>query len=334
MRSVLTTVVLLLAPLSAFAAGPARDEIIDRFLARCRDNPQLGDAVRQQVAETVERLRKDPATVDEAITGGLKVISPDFADALAALSEERAGDAVQRLTPLASAGDPFLAAESTFFLARALAAQERYEDALTRLADVIHTRAADTTRVDEAWFQRAKCEAAALNRDAARDAFLRFLNDFPDAPRRMRRESQASLIDLDEAEANLLNDIHAKMDFSRRRLGLEDSGRRTREVQDEVVALLTEMIEELEKKCGACKGCKCAGGSPGGTGMGGAAPGMSSGTSQAPLITERDGPRTPWVDLSQRQDDPTAFGAAKRRLPVQYKDLVEQYYRSFQDDAR
>jgi hypothetical protein len=60
---------------------------------------------------------------------------------------------------------------------------------------------------------------------------------------------------------------------------------------------------------------------------------MSSGTSQEARITERDGPRTPWVDLSQRHEDPTAFNAAKSRFPLQYKDLVEQYYRSFQDNA-
>jgi hypothetical protein len=56
---------------------------------------------------------------------------------------------------------------------------------------------------------------------------------------------------------------------------------------------------------------------------------MSSGTSQPSQITERDAPRTPWVDLTERQNDPSVFNAAKSRVPVQYRGLVEQYYQSF-----
>jgi tetratricopeptide (TPR) repeat protein len=331
MRLFTTTLVFL--SLAVPAAAADRSDVIDRFLARCRENPQLNDAVREQVAQTVEKMRRDPSTAGEAITAGLKLISTEFAAGLQSLGDEQAAQAIERLTPLATSNDPFLAAESAVFIAHALIQQEQHEAALPRLADVIQNRANDTVRTGEAWFLRAKCRAATLDRNAAVADFLRFLNEFPDAAPRMRREAQASLIDIEEANFSLLNDIHDKMDFSRRRLGLEDSGDRTQEVQEEVVALLTEMIEELEKKCGSCKGCKCSGSKPGGGGMGGASPGMSSGTSQEARITERDGPRTPWVDLSQRHEDPTAFNAAKSRFPLQYKDLVEQYYRSFQDNA-
>ncbi len=118
------------------------------------------------------------------------------------------------------------------------------------------------------------------------------------------------------------------MNYSGRRLTLADSGQRTQEVQEDVVSLLTEMIEELEKKSSSCKGCQSASAKSGG-GMGGANPGLSAGSSQASTAVERNAPRTPWVDLSERQNDPSAFNAAKSRVPVQYRGLVEQYYQSF-----
>ena len=49
------------------------------------------------------------------------------------------------------------------------------------------------------------------------------------------------------------------------------------------------------------------------------------------LVRHRAGPRSAWVDLSQRVDDPKAFSGAKEQLPLQYKTLIEQYYRSFQE---
>jgi hypothetical protein len=321
-----------LAGLALPVSAADQNATIDRFLAQCRDNPQLNDQMREEVARAVAEKRQDPAALDEAITAGLKVASPEFAAALQSLGAEQPERAIEQLTPLAASPDPFLAAEATLFLARALIVQERHEDALPKLKEVTGPRAADTVRGGEARFLQAQAEVATLDTEAARDDFLRFLNDTPNAPRRMRHEAQAALIDIDEAESNLLPVIHDRMEFSRRRLTLEDSGQRTQEVQEEVVALLTEMIEELEKKCGNCKGCKSACGSkPGGSGMGGASPGMSSGTSQEPLLTERDGPRTPWVDLARRQEDPSAFNAARTRYPLQYKELVEQYYRSFQE---
>lgn len=333
MRFATTTFCLVCITLPATIRAADKNETIDRFLAQCRANPQLNDQMQEEIAQAVEKLRRDPATEDEAITAGLRIASPEFAAALQALGAQQADQAVAQLTPLSTSPDAFLSTEARLFLARALILQEKHEDALPLLTSITDEHAADTIRTGEARFLKAQAEVATLDTEAARDDFLRFLNENPNAPRRSRREAQAALIDIEEADTSMLPDIHTKMDFSRRRLKLEDTGEKTQEVQNEVVDLLTQMIEELEKKCGNCKGCKscCGGSKPGGGGMGGATPGMSSGTSQEPRLTERDGPRTPWVDLSQRQEDPTAFNAAKTRYPLQYKELVEQYYRSFQE---
>ena len=60
---------------------------------------------------------------------------------------------------------------------------------------------------------------------------------------------------------------------------------------------------------------------------------MSSGNSKSERITNRGGAREEWVDLRKRYDDPKAFNAVKTRFPLRYRQLVEQYYRSFQETA-
>lgn len=333
MRLLISVLCLVLPLLSASAADPQNKIVIDRFLARCRDNQNLTSELRQQIVETVERHRQDPLLAGDAISAGLKLGSPDFATALQSLADENSTQAIDQLRALTKSPDAFQAAEATYLLARALMAQDRFEDALPSLRSLDEQQSASSVRLSEALFLRGKAEAGTLKNDAAKSSFERFLSDSPDAPRRLRKEAEAALIDLDEAESNLLTGIHSKMGYSRRRLSLEDSGKKTQEVQEDVVALLTEMIDELEKKCGSCKGCKCSGGSkPGsGGGGGGSSPGQSNVAAQPPQITERDGTRTPWVDLQKRHDDPTAFNGAKKRLPPQYKDLIEQYYKSFNE---
>jgi len=60
---------------------------------------------------------------------------------------------------------------------------------------------------------------------------------------------------------------------------------------------------------------------------------LSSGQSEAARITNQGGDKIDWVDLKKRYDDPKAFDGIKTRFPLRYRQLVEQYYRSFQDET-
>ena len=321
---------LLAAPAApAAVAPPEKQLVIEQFLASRNADSAVADDIRDRAIEAVREAARDTATRHEAITTGLKILSPEFDAALKKLAAEEAADARLLLTPLMSSTDRFLAAEARLFAARAMMVEGRFEDALPVLSEMINSYPSDTVRLGEAWFLKGKLEAGTLQREQAITSLKKFLREFPGEPGRMQGEARVTLMDLEEAESDLLTDIHTKMNFSERRLTLADSGRQTQAVQEDVVAMLDEMIEELEKKASSCNGCKGSCSKPGGSGMGGAAPGMSSGNSQPSQITERDAPRTPWVDLTERQNDPSVFNAAKSRVPVQYRGLVEQYYQSF-----
>jgi tetratricopeptide (TPR) repeat protein len=306
-----------------------KSAVIERFIASRRNESGAGGEQRDAILAAVRSAAKDPSRRQEAIATALRTLTPEFEQAHQRLAAEDAAGARRLLHPLTESSDPWLAAEARLSLARALMTEGRYEEALPVVDALIERSAGHTVRLGEAWFLKGKLQAGSLQRDQATASLRTFLRDFPDEPQRMQGEARATLADLEEAEADLLTDVHSRMTFSERRLLLADSGRDTQAAQNDVVALLDEMIEELEKKSASCKGCKGASSSSGGSGSGGTTPGLSSGTSEASQITERNAPRTPWVDLTERQKDPSVFNAAKSRVPVQYRGLIEQYYQSF-----
>ncbi len=44
--------------------------------------------------------------------------------------------------------------------------------------------------------------------------------------------------------------------------------------------------------------------------------------------------RTPWDHLRNKQRDARALAAIKEKYPARYRELIEQYYRSLQEDNR
>ncbi len=317
---------LLLTSVASAVEPPAT--IIDAFLKHIGNDSKLTPEVRTKVTSAVEKHRHDPQTGSAAVMAGLREASPEFAEATQLLANSQWDEGLKALAAFESSADPFLKAEAQFLAGRTLVQRERYEEA-TRHFLRLETQQDHSLRLAEAAFLNAKSLQGQLKFREAATAYQQFLANYPEANKRLRKEAEAALIDLEDIDSDLLPQIHSKMNFSRRRLGLEDSGQQTQEVQEEVVALLTEMIDELEKKSGKCKGCKCSGNQK--PGNPGSKPGQSNVTAGAPQITERDGTKAAWVDAKQRADDPSAFNAAKKKLPAQYKDLIDQYYRSFQN---
>ncbi len=61
--------------------------------------------------------------------------------------------------------------------------------------------------------------------------------------------------------------------------------------------------------------------------------GVSSGTSIAARRIHSGGPRSPWADMRNKAREDETFAAMKDRLPARYRQLVEQYYRSLQEET-
>ena len=47
---------------------------------------------------------------------------------------------------------------------------------------------------------------------------------------------------------------------------------------------------------------------------------------------QRGGPQSPWSQLRDKERDPV-YSAIKEKFPARYQQLIEQYYKSFDDDS-
>jgi len=329
-------------------APPSLDKVLDDFVAAVKSDGSIPAQKQKAAAEIVAALRTDLDGKSVAITEVLRVLNPQFKDALTALGEENLGAAITRLTELRESNDPYLAADASYYLSRAYLLDERFEDALPLLADLQGKWAGQTTHGGEVLFLRGAAEVALLRHKEATDSLTQFLALYPDAPERMKIGAFRQLEQLKLFAEGTLSDVSLRMEFSRRKLALEDTGTETRQQQDKIIEILAKLIKEAEERECACKGGGSGSGqkkgqgkgSEGdsqaqgeGQGQGGNSGGGSKGTdTDAVKRLHRGGPQSPWSHLRDKERDPV-YSAIKEKFPARYQQLIEQYYKSFDDDS-
>jgi tetratricopeptide (TPR) repeat protein len=335
----------------ATSAGAADlRQVLDGFLAAVAKSNATVEQ-KAVVAEIVGQLRQRPERRAAAITESLGVLYPEFKAALAALGDDHRDltGAIAALTRLRESADPYLAAEAAFHLARANLFSERFEEALPQLGDLQRKWADQTAHGSEALFLRGIAEAALLRHQAALSSLEQFLASDPEAPEKMRAAAVRQIARLKQYHEGTLSDIQQRMDYSRRKLALDDTGADTRRQQEQVIDHLTVLIHESEDREAEGSGSSAAavqapGQSPGEAGAA-ASQNPSAGSPSSPTGGGREGrdsdrverlrhggPQSPWSRLRDKDRDPV-FSAIKEKFPARYQQLIEQYYQSFQDDS-
>jgi tetratricopeptide (TPR) repeat protein len=133
--------------------------------------------------------------------------------------------------------------------ARELMNEERYEKALSILEKV--TAASDGAKAEhagEALFMKGVCQVNLLDRKKAAATFKKFLDENPDASERLRVGAEYQIAELELLTDGSLLDVQGRMDFTRRRLALEDSGDDTQGQQTKIVSMLDTLIAQAEQK--------------------------------------------------------------------------------------
>src|SRR5688572_22388586 len=143
-----------LAALAPLATAADANQVLDGFAASVAQSTSATEEQRRIVAELVKQLRQTPEDRAAAITESLRLLHPEFKAALAALGEDNLGAAIVGLTKLREAADPYLAADASYFLARAQLLDERFEDSLPLLDDLQNKWADKTALGGEVLFLR------------------------------------------------------------------------------------------------------------------------------------------------------------------------------------
>lgn len=309
--------------------------VLKSFQQQVTKNAKLTNGTKSAVKEKLQELSDDPAY---AITEGLVVMYPKYAAAIESSDDNRVKDAIEQLTPMSESEDQFLAADASFALARMLMNNERFEDALPLLENLGGELGDFTAHRGAAQYYIGVAQAGLLDNQAAIESFMRFLQFNRDAPERLTVSAWRQVQDLQSIKKGQLTDVYQRMDYSRRRLELQETGDKTQEEQDKIVNILTKLIKEAEKKeCSNCKGGKSnkppkPGSKPSQSNKPSQSKSSKGGSSSNPngeavLKNYQDGPTSAWSRLRDRSRDP-ANNAVKDKLPARYREIFERFIKA------
>ena len=152
-------------------------------------------------------------------------------------------------------------------------------------------------------------------------------------------------ISQDQPAGGSLTEVHAAMKQAQQRLEAGDSGSETQEQQAAAVAMLAALIEAAKTRESSSPSSGSGGGKSQQQGQNNQSssqsqsqgtPGASAGAgsqqtnNSAAARIERSAPQSLWSKQRDKERDPV-YSAIKERFPARYQQLLEQYYKSFQE---
>jgi len=323
----------------AVATDADRDQaVVNSFLNHVDELESIGASQKKEIRDLFAKYANRP---QDALTESLLIIYPDYAAGLESSDADNLTESIRLLAPLADSTDSFVAADASFYLARTLMNNQRFEQALPRLQKLTNELRDFTLHHGDAQYFVGVAQAGMLQNADAIKSFFEFIESNPDAAERLRVSAWRQIQQLQAIQDGKLADIHQHMDFSRRRLELIETDEKTQEKQDNIITMLAKLIKDKEKQEAASSSKKSQntkqqqaqkpsapqpgqepGDQPGKSDTGGQS---SNPNGEAVKKTYDDSPASPWSRLRDRSRDP-ANNAIKEKLPARYRDIVEKYY--------
>ncbi|MBM4031773.1 MAG: hypothetical protein FJ291_08320 [Planctomycetes bacterium] len=324
---------------------PVPANVVAAFLKAVEADPKVAEPARAAIKRIFAEAKGDPAQLPDALTTAVAVLHAKLRDALGALNNEDTQKAIAVLKELRQAPDPYLAAHAAYFEGRALIIEERYEDALPLLSKVAGEWLERTLYGGDALFLVGVCQAELLRREAALRVFRDFVKLYPDAPERMRVGADHVARTIQALEEGSLSDVQDRMDDSRRRLRIEQSGKPTQERQERIIAMLDKLIKEAEDREQQGGGGGGGGGGQGGQGGPPSGNQQPSGPASQSSVAPGQGRIGALGRLARGRADEVwgnarareraeILNVLKAKFPERYRELLEQYYKSLQEGDR
>lgn len=320
---------------------PESNEVAENYLAWQKENATIPEDTAPKLDEIQTRASQRGGDRD-LIVRCLSVLHPEFRRALRNLNNEQPALAIELLQPMLKSDNPYLAANARFFIARARMQQEDHEAAAEHLSALGEQSPPRTQYRGESLFRLAICQTRLLERRKALTSITRFLREHPDAPEWQQSRAQQLALELMTYREGGLREVSDLMQYSRRRLKLAELDAPTRPRQKRIVEVLDKIIEKAQKQQGqgSGQGQGMAAGTGSGPPQGNAPPSapatesrLSGGTSSMGERgrTIRGRPGENWGQMPPRERE-KALSHIKSKFPERYRELVEQYYKSLQEE--
>jgi hypothetical protein len=267
--------------------------------------PQNGPELLRRLAETFALADADAKTLSELCAKPAQsLLLPEFAW----LTDE--------MRPA------FMRHNLRLVYGRWLAQQELHEEALAQLQGLEPQQVVDPASL---LFYQSVAYHRLVQKEPGLKAIRRLLDDVEDQPQRYVAVASMMYDDLKALKPESLDHISRQMDDIQRRLDLGRTGPKVRKVEDDVVAALDKLIEELEQQQqqqqqGGSSSGRLQPSNPASDSriMGGRGPGE--------VDRKAIGAKSGWGDLppKQRQEALQQIG---KDFPSHYREVIEQYFR-------
>ena len=222
---------------------------------------------------------------------------------------------------------PWARSNLRLLYARWLVQQRLYDEALEQVKDIKPEEVIDPAAL---LFYQSACYHRLLKKEQCLTLISKLMENKDTIPTRYQTLARLMEADLKPLKTDSLDEIARLMGDIQRRLDLARAGKRVRTEEDDVIAKLDKMIEELEKQQQQSSG--------GGTGQGGNNP-SSPAQDSMPLGGSGPGnvdPKKPkngtdWGNLPPREQE-KALQQISKGLPAHYREVIEEYFRKLARD--
>jgi hypothetical protein len=292
-------------------------------------------ALQQQALQQWSTLAPEtPSSAQlDALIELMALVHPGVAGLLAQCSQLHAAGMLPETAWLDSDDLPeILRSQLRLYFGRWLAQQRMFDEAKAQLVDLDARQVLDPAGL---LFHLAVCQHGLFERDAGLKTLARMRSEITDLPPRYRVVGELMEQDLSQLQAESLDHISRQMNDVERRLDLGRAGPKVRQVEDDVIAALDKLIEDLEKQQQQQQSSSSGGGGSQGSSTPNGSPADDSrllgGTGPGEVDNKKIGSRAGWGDLPPRERQ-EALQQVGKDFPSHYREVIEQYFRRLASD--
>jgi hypothetical protein len=203
-----------------------------------------------------------------------------------------------------------------------LANQQLYDECHDQLTGLTPADVIDPAKL---LFYQGIAAHRRLEKPLAQARLSTLLENESTIPRRYAKLAKLMQADLEPLKPDSLDEVARLMDNIQVRLGHGRAGKRVRKEEDDVIAKLDKMIEDLEKQASqsASSGAAGGAGAPAAP-MQDSTPGGGSGPGN--VDPKKLGANTDWGNLPPKERE-KALQELNKDLPSHYRDVIEEYFR-------
>ena len=223
---------------------------------------------------------------------------------------------------------PWARSNLQLLYARWLVQQRLYDEALDQVKDLTPAEVIDPAAL---LFYQSACYHRLLKKEQCLTLLSKLMENKDTIPARYQTLARLMEADLKPLKTDSLDEIARLMGDIQRRLDLARAGKRVRTEEDDVIAKLDKMIEELEQQQQQQSG--------GGAGQGGNSPSSPAqdsnplgGSGPGNVDPKSIGNASGWGNLPPKERE-KALQQISKGLPAHYREVIEEYFRKLARDG-